>query len=164
MLVKFDSKEKAQQTFDNLDANRKNADFIIEDMALMENRQGEIFMPDGRSVSKDRNQDAIYGGILGAFLGLLGGPVGVLVGASVGVGAGAIADNVVGDDEDDILYKAATLLQDGEVALAALVNEEEPGIFADNFLHENVEIYQWDATEVKEQLDRYDSKHGIHAR
>lgn len=152
VLVKFASEDKARAAYDKVYAARKNAEYTIHDMALMKREDGRILMPEGYSVGADSKDDAVYGGLLGALIGFLGGPIGVLIGASVGVGAGAIADNIDVDEEDSLLYKAATVLCDGQAALVALVSEVDPGDFESNFLDDNIVIYWWDAEAVAAEV------------
>jgi len=68
--------------------------------------------------------------IVGSFVGILGGPLGVLLGASTGALVGNAYDSADAIDSMSMLEVTAAKLYDGETAIVALVQEEEPAFDA----------------------------------
>lgn len=154
ILVTFDNNDDANKVYDKLHKESRDLDFNVRDLAVVERRAGIITIPAEYNSGSDSKDDATYGGILGALIGILGGPVGILTGAAVGVGAGAIADSADVDDEDAMIVRVATLLDEGQKALGAVVTETDESEF-DNALGDyNVTIYRWPEGEVEAEIER----------
>lgn len=156
VLVTFPTSERdrAYKAYTNINATKGDAGYNIRDIAVIAKRDGVIYIPDEYNTGSDFGEDTVYGGLIGALIGIIGGPIGVLLGASVGLASGAVVDSMDVDDDDALLLKVATSLEDGQTALAVLVSEEDPDEFDSNFTSENVRIQRWDAAEIQAELEQ----------
>lgn len=62
------------------------------------------------------------GGLFGSLIGILGGPIGMLLGGAYGAAVGSIGDSVKSEAATTLLDAVTEKLQDGSVAIVALVD------------------------------------------
>lgn len=82
---------------------------------------------DAAAVTAD---DQTTGMLVGSLVGVLGGPLGVLLGAAVGGYKGAQYDTIDALNSISLLEATAAKLYEGDVAIVALVQEDEPAFDA----------------------------------
>ncbi|MBR2834950.1 MAG: hypothetical protein IKE43_04465 [Coriobacteriales bacterium] len=90
---------------------------------------------------------------MGSFVGILGGPVGVLLGASYGALLGGVVDSADAMDTASAIEVLADKLFENEVALVALVEEEEPAFDA-ALAKFSPTIIRYDVDDVIAEVDR----------
>jgi uncharacterized protein with von Willebrand factor type A (vWA) domain len=86
-------------------------------------------------------------------VGILGGPLGVLLGASAGALIGSTYDSIDAIDSVSMLEATAVKLYDGEAAIIALVQEDEPAFDA-AFEGFGVTITRRFAVDVFDEVER----------
>ena len=123
-------------------------DYVVAEAALLK-RAGDKFSLIESFDLGVAGDDTAYGMVMGSFLGILGGPVGVLVGSAAGALAGSTLDRADAIDSISMLEVTASKLYDGDVAVIALVDEEEPAFDA--------ALAKFDATVIRRDAeDVYD--------
>lgn len=154
ILVTFDNDNDAYKIYDQLKEQSRDLDYNVRDLAVITRKDGRIDIPAGYNSGSDFGDDTTYGGLLGALIGFLGGPIGVLIGAAVGVGAGSIMDSADIDDDDAMLCRVASILQEGQTALAAYVTETDQNEFDSVFSDMNVVIFRWSADVIAAEVEQ----------
>lgn len=125
----------------------------ILQMALVKREAQTITVCDSFNSGIRTNDDTLLGGLLGGLLGVLGGPIGVLLMGSYGALAGSVVD--AGDSLEDtsLMEAVAGKLQEGTVALIALVDEEDEAVLDDKLSSFKAEILRFDAAAIAEQVE-----------
>lgn len=91
--------------------------------------------------------------IVGSVVGILAGPLGVLLGASTGALVGSALDESDAIDSNSLIEVTANKIFDGEIAIVALVDEEEPAFDAP-FEKYRTGIIRYDEETVSDDVDR----------
>ena len=104
---------------------------------------------DAAAVTSD---DTAAGLVIGSLVGVLDGPLGVLLGASTGGLIGNAFDSADAADSFSMLEVTAAKLYDGEVAIVALVQEDEPAFDAAFSGYETTIVRQF-AVDVLDEVD-----------
>jgi len=132
--VIFEEQSEAYQAFDEMKAhinNKKN--YVIPRMVLVEKSEGKLNICEGCD-ARCRVTSTALGSLFGMVVGLLGGPLGVVLGGAAG---GFISNNI----------------QDGEIALIALVQENQDGSFEKEFAKYKTAILKKDAAQVAVEVE-----------
>ena len=150
VLAIFKTESEACEAFTELRANPAGAGYTAPEAALIKkNQEGALDTLEAFGSAPANNTAA--GAVIGGIIGLLGGPLGVLLGAAVGGFAGQIADaeNVI--DEMSLIAVVTSKIYEGEVAIAALVEEEEPAFDAAFEKYETT-IIRYDAADIAAEV------------
>ena len=97
--------------------------------------------------------DYFEGGLIGSLIGILGGPLGVLFGFATG---GAIGASVGSDKElinSALITTVSKKLTNGEVAIIALVQENDESVLNAIFEKYQVDIARWDVATVAAEIE-----------
>ena len=97
--------------------------------------------------------DYFEGGLIGSLIGILGGPLGVLFGFAAG---GAIGASVGSDKElanSVLITTVSNKLTNGEVAIIALVQENDESVLNSIFEKYQVHIARWDVATVAAEIE-----------
>ncbi len=149
----FNVKSEAYQAFSQMRHAPFGQDYVVAEAALIK-REGDAIKVEEAFENIATNPDhAGFGMAAGALLGILGGPLGVLLGAYTGGITGAAFDTADTADSLALLETTAAKLIDGDVAIIALVQEEEPAFDA-AFKGFDVRIVRHFATDVMDEVDR----------
>ena len=127
--------------------------YFVAEAALVKNEEGGLKMLDAFDTGAITANDTSKGIIIGSLVGILGGPIGVLLGASAGGLTGSILDSADIADSASMIEVIAKKLYENEVALIALVKEEEPAFDAP-FEKFDATVIRYDAADVIEDVDR----------
>ncbi len=144
----FEVESEAYQTMTELKQNPGDEKSYITAAALVKKENGVLSMLDSFDTGANTIDDTIVGGLAGALFGVLGGPVGVLLGGSYGVLVGSMFDT------DDALMNVSMLEQimskgeDGDIAIIALVFEEDEAILDQKLSKYKTTIVRFDAAAV----------------
>ena len=153
VLSVFAVESEAYQAFSELRLAPAGAGYIVDEAALLKNDAGRISAMDGFGTDGKTSDDTAKGFAVGALVGILGGPLGVLLGASVGALVGNVMDT---DDAVNTLSAVeviANKLFEGEIAVVALVEEEEPAFDA-AFQKYETTIIRYDPADIAAEVDR----------
>ena len=157
VLAVFKVESEAYQALSEIRNAPLGQGYAVAEAALIKNDEGKIGILDAFNYSGAQSDDTSAGIIIGSLVGILGGPLGVLLGASAG---GMIGSMVATDDAVTNLSGLEIIAgktYEGEVAIAALVQEDEPAFDAalDKF---DTTIARYDAADVMADIDRANEK------
>lgn len=149
----FEVESEAFQALSELRLAPVGEGYVVAEAALLKREGDNIVLLDGFDTGAYTANDTADGMLIGSIVGILGGPLGVLLGAGTGALAGSIVDTDDAMEELSMVTATANKLYDGEVAVIALVQEDEPAFDAafDKF---ETTIIRHDAVAVMDEVDR----------
>ena len=128
--VIFDVEAEAYKAFSELRAKPFGEGYGIGEAALLKREGDAIVLIEALDSAAITSDDTAAGVIIGSFAGILGGPLGVLLGATTGALVGGTYDSMDATDSLSMLEVTAAKLFDGDTAIVALVQEDEPAFDA----------------------------------
>ncbi len=152
VIAVFEVESEAHQAFNQLKRECAGKDYTVAEAALIKNESNTVDLIDGFGVTPG-DTGTTSGIVIGSLVGILGGPVGVILGATVGAWAGSVSDSNRALDSASLVAVVASKIYEGEIAIAALVSEEEPAfdaVFADY----KAIIARYDAADIADDVDR----------
>ncbi|WP_052343799.1 DUF1269 domain-containing protein [Bacillus massiliigorillae] len=126
---------------------------LLSQVALIKKIDGQIILKDSFDTGKKTANDTWKGGLIGTLVGIIGGPIGMLLGLGVGTLVGAVIDMDDAKDEDSLIYSVTTRMQDGDVALVAVVQEETEASYDHVMMPFDVTTIRYDAAVIHEEVD-----------
>lgn len=152
VMVLFEVESEAYQALAELKRDMVNASYTISQIGLVKKQSGRIVACDGMDSGVDTTDDTVIGGLIGSFIGILGGPIGVLFSGSIGALIGSAIDSGDALKDASMLEKVAQKLQDGQVALVALIQEGQDDYFDHRVSKFKTEILRWDAVLIADEV------------
>lgn len=148
----FAVESEAFQAFNELHLAPAGEGYVVAEAALVKNADGITTMKECFGM---RPMDAgqTRGIVIGSLVGILGGPLGVMLGASYGAIVGSTADTAVALDQLSAVEILAGKIYEGETAIIALVQEDEPAFDA-AFAKFNTITMRFDAADIIDDVDR----------
>ena len=154
LIIYFNVESEGYQAFSEIShsAFSKDKSTLIEQASLIKRENGNIIAKEVLHNGKERNEDIIVGTIIGGFLGVLAGPLGVLLGMGVGATLTSLSFN---DDEENtgLIHSVTSRLQDNDIAILAVVQEENEAILDDYFAKFDTTIVRYDAHVIEEEIE-----------
>ena len=148
----FPVESEAFQAFTELRQNPAGEGYFVAEAALLKNSDGITAVKDSFAMrSIDAGQSR--GIVIGSLVGILGGPLGVLLGASYGAILGSTVDAATALDNLSAVEVLAGKIYEGETAIVALVQEEEPAFDA-AFEKFQVTTARYDAADIIDDIER----------
>lgn len=149
----FKVESEAYQAFAQLRKKPFGEGYLVAE-AVQLKREGEainvVEVLDAAGVTSD---DTANGMLIGSIAGILAGPLGVLLGAYTGSLTGATLDAFDAIDSISLAEVTAAKLYDGDAAIIALVQEDEPAFDA-AFEGLDVTIIRRFAADVMDEVDK----------
>ena len=152
VIAIFEDQDEATHAYNGVFGVPEGEGYTVIEAALIKNNGNSIEVLDGFGVGEDTN-NMRKGIVIGSLVGLLGGPIGVILGARIGARRGAIKDAASALDNASVVAVIAGRIYEGEVAIAALVSEDEPA-FDFAFEGYNATIIRYDAADIADDVDR----------
>ena len=152
VITVFDVESEAFQAFTELRGKCVGTGYAVPEAALIKNSGGTIQLLDAFGYG-DPDSGTTAGIVIGSLVGVLGGPVGVILGAATGALIGNASDTDRAIDASSVVAVVASKIFEGEVAIAALVQEEEPAFDA-VFEGYKTTIVRYDAADIADDVDR----------
>lgn len=149
----FDIESEAYQAFSELKSFKQDNDTQIAQIALVKNEDGKITIKDSIDFDDASRDYATVGGIIGGLLGILSGPIGVIIGYGIGSLAGAASGSMTDASDNSLIEEVTTKLLDGEIAVIALVHEEDESILNHVFAPYKTNIMRWDALALAREVE-----------
>ena len=152
VIAVFEVESEAHQAFNQLKRESVGKGYSAPEAALIQNKANAIDVIDAFGYSP-ADTGTSTGMVIGSLVGILGGPVGVLLGAVTGALAGSVSDGGHAVDTASVVAIVASKIYEGEIAIAALVQEEEPAfdaVFADY----KATIIRYDAADIADDVER----------
>ncbi len=126
----FDVEAEAYKAFAEIRNVPFGDGYAVAEASLLKREGDAIIVAETFDAAAVTSDDTAAGMVIGSLVGILGGPLGVLLGASAGALIGSTYDSIDAIDSVSMLEVTAAKLYDGEVAIVALVQEEEPAFDA----------------------------------
>lgn len=152
VVAVFDVESEAYQAFTELRNAVEGEGYFAPEAALIKNVANSIEVKDAYSINPTDGGLAT-GIVIGSLVGVLGGPIGVILGAAMGAQVGSISDTGRAIDAYSVVAVVANKIYEGEVAIAALVSEDEPAFDA-VFANYKTTILRFDAADIADDVDR----------
>ena len=149
----FDVESEAYQAFNEITSKPFGTDYVVAELALVKHEGTGVKVADFFDAADVNSDDTATGMLVGTLVGIIGGPLGMLLGASIGALAGSIVDANDTTDTLSGLEVTAGKLYEGETAIIALVQENEPAFDA-AFAKYECTIIRVDADSVGDEVDR----------
>ena len=153
LTVVFNVESEAYQAFSDLKAFKTDNHTQIAQIALVKNDLGNICIKDSIDYDDTSRDYAIIGGILGGLIGILSGPLGVIFGYGIGSIAGAAGGGMTDASDNSLIEEVTCKLLDGDVAVVALVNEEDENVLNHVFAPYKTDIMRWDALSLAREVE-----------
>lgn len=153
LAVVFEIESEGFQALTTLSKSPVTDKAAILQMALVKREAQKITVCDSFNSGIRTNDDTLLGGLLGGLLGVLGGPIGVLLMGSYGSLAGSVVDAGDALEDTSLMEAVAGKLQEGTVALIALVDEEDEAVLDDKLSSFKADILRFDAAAIAEQVE-----------
>lgn len=152
VITVFEVESEAYQAFNQLKRESTGKGYSVVEATLLKNKANTIDVIDAYGIAPADSGTA-SGIVIGSLVGILGGPIGVILGAATGAWAGSISDSGRAIDEASLVAVIASKIFEGEIAIAALVTEEEPA-FDTLFADYKTTIARYDAADIADDVDR----------
>ena len=125
----------------------------IYQMSLVKRVNGELKLCDNFTSDELKSTETVKGGVLGGLIGILGGPLGVLLGGAAGglLGNAVDADNKA--DSKTLIEQAAQKLEEGDMALIAVVEEAKEEILDHMLVKYNTVVIRYDAEVIAKEVE-----------
>ena len=153
LTVVFNIESEAYQAFSELKAFKQDNHTQIAQIALVKNENGKITIKDSVDFDDTSREYATIGGIVGGLIGILSGPIGVIIGYGIGSLAGAASGSMTDATDNSLIEEVTTKLLDGDVAVIALVHEEDENILNHVFAPYKTNIMRWDAVALAREVE-----------
>lgn len=153
LTVVFNIESEAYQAFSELKAFKQDNYTQIAQIALVKNENGKITIKDSVDFDDTSREYATIGGIVGGLIGILSGPIGVILGYGIGSLAGAASGSMTDATDNSLIEEVTTKLLDGDVAVIALVHEEDENILNHVFAPYKTNIMRWDAVALAREVE-----------
>lgn len=121
----FEVESQGYQAMTEIRQDLAREKYFVPQMALVKKVGDELKTLDSYQSPLLEDGHTFGGGLFGSMLGIIGGPLGVLLGGSWGALAGAVADSANSDSATSLLDEVSNRLDDGLVAIVALVSEDD---------------------------------------
>ena len=152
VITIFDVESEAFQAFNELRTKIAGPGYSAPEASLIRNKGGNIDVLDGYSTDTTAGDGTAMGMVVGSLIGILGGPIGVILGAGIGGLAGNASDANRAVDSVNAVAVVADKLFEGETAIVALVQEDEPAFDA-VFSGYKTTIIRYDAADIAADVE-----------
>lgn len=152
VIAIFEVESEAFQAFSELRNAPSGEGYFAPEAALIKNKDNAIEVCDAYGYGAP-DAGTTKGIVIGSLVGILGGPVGVILGAATGAWVGSVSDGGRALDTASAVAVVASKIYEGEVAIAALVGEDEPAFDA-AFANYRTTIVRYDAADIADDVDR----------
>lgn len=126
----FEVESEAYKAFSELRAMPFGEGYGVAEAALLKRENDQVVVTDVFDAAAVTSDDTAAGMLVGSIVGILGGPFGVLLGAATGALVGSAFDSSDTADSLSMMEVTAAKLYEGETAIVALVQEDEPAFDA----------------------------------
>lgn len=141
------------QAFSELKQFGQTENTKLAQALIVKAENGVINVKDNFDLIDSIGDGYFEGGLIGSLIGILGGPLGVLFGFAVG---GVIGGSVGSYEElanSALIITVSNKLTNGEVAIIALVQENDESVLNAIFEKYQVDIVRWDVATVAAEIE-----------
>ena len=153
----FRVESEAFQAFSELRQFGQTENTKLAQASIVKAEDGIIKVKDSFDLMDSFGSDYFDGGLIGSLIGILGGPLGVLFGFVAGGTIGAFIDLDKESDkelaESALIRTVSKKLVNGEVAIIALVQENDESVLNAIFEKYQTTIARWDIATVAAEVE-----------
>ena len=155
LIVYFDIESEGYQALTEMgqDTFSKSNSVLIEQASLIKRENGTVIEKDVFHNGESMRDGVVIGTIIGSFLGVLGGPLGIMLGMGVGATIGSLASLDDTEENEGLLHSVTSRLQDGDIAIIAVVQEEDEAQLDGYFAKFDTTIIRYDAHVIEEEIE-----------
>lgn len=149
----FRIESEAFQAFSELKQFGQTKNTKLAQVSIVKAENGVINVKDSFDLMNSVGNDYFKGGLIGSLVGVLGGPLGVLLGFAAG---GTIGASIGSDKElanSALITTVSENLTNGEVAIIALVQENDESVLNAIFEKYQTHIARWDVATVSAEVE-----------
>ncbi|MBM7315198.1 DUF1269 domain-containing protein [Streptococcus suis] len=149
----FHVESEAFQAFSELKQFGQTENTKLAQVSIVKAEDGIIKVKDSFDLMNSVGSDYFEGGLMGSLIGVLGGPLGVLFGFVAGgtIGASIGLDKELAKSE--LITTVSEKLTNGEVAIVALVQENDESVLNAIFEKYQTIIARWDVATVSAEVE-----------
>ena len=130
----FHIESEAFQAFSELKQFGQTENTKLAQASIVKAENGVINVKDSFDLMNSLGDDYFEGGLIGSLIGILGGPLGVLFGFAAGGAIGASVGSAKELAKSALITTVSKKLTNGEVAIIALVQENDESVLNSIFL------------------------------
>lgn len=149
----FTTESEAREAMAALSETPQINGTTIYQISLVKRKEGVLKLCDNFSSEYLKSNDAVKGGLIGGLIGVLTGPVGLLLGGAAGALLGKAGEEDKKDESAALIEQAAKKLEEGDIALIALVDETDESILDHAMVKFNTVIVRYDAEVISKELE-----------
>lgn len=155
LMLTFKDLDDAKKVYEKLKKANNDAEvnYQVLQTVLLKNDGGKINVLDHHAGVFDELEKTMIGGVVGVVLGVLIGPFAGFILGGVGAMIGSGFDITEQSETENMLYQMYSRIYDGEIAILAIVQEEDELELNSTVGHLTQDIYRWDAAEIKEEAE-----------
>ena len=155
LMVTFKDLEDAKKVYEKLKKanNDIKVNYQVLQTVLLKNDGGKISVLDQHAGVFNELGKTMIGGVVGVVLGVLIGPFAGFMLAGVGAMIGSGFDITEQSESENMLYQMYSRIYDGDIAVLAIVQEEDELEINSSIGHLAKNIYRWDAAEIREEAE-----------
>ncbi|HFI0119183.1 TPA: DUF1269 domain-containing protein [Streptococcus suis] len=149
----FHVESEAFQAFSELKQFGQTENTKLAQVSVVKAEDGIVKVKDSFDLMNSVGNDYFEGGLMGSLIGILGGPLGVLFGFVAGgtIGASIGLDKELAKSE--LITTVSEKLTNGEVAIIALVQENDESVLNAIFEKYQTIIARWDVATVSAEVE-----------
>lgn len=138
------------QAFSEARRDPFSGSYVISELALVRKQGGHISLQESVHTGFE---NTVMGGLIGGLVGVLGGPIGMLLGGTIGLVAGSAADTRDESRGVTLAEKVTASMNDGDVALIALVQETDPSSLDSRLKAFDALVIRRDAATIQDEIE-----------
>ena len=149
----FRVESEAFQAFSELKQFGQTENTKLAQVSIVKAEDGIVKVKDSFDLMNSAGSDYFEGGLIGSLIGILGGPLGVLFGFVAGgtIGASVGLDKELANSA--LITTVSEKLTNGEVAIIALVQENDESVLNAIFDKYQTTIARWDIATVSAEVE-----------
>ena len=149
----FRVESEAFQAFSELKQFGQTENTKLAQVSIVKAEDGIVKVKDSFDLMNSVGSDYFEGGLIGSLIGILGGPLGVLFGFVAGgtIGASTSLDKELAKSE--LITTVSEKLTNGEVAIIALVQENDESVLNAIFEKYQTIVARWDIATVSAEVE-----------
>ena len=149
----FNNESEAREAMAALSENPQINGTTIYQISLVKRKEGVLKLCDNFSSEYLKSNGAVKGGLVGGLIGILTGPVGLLLGGAAGALLGKAGEQDKKDESAALIEQAAQKLEEGDIALIALVEENDESILDHAMVKYNTVVVRYDAEVIAKEVE-----------
>ena len=153
VMATFNDVKEAKRAYDFLKKKNDETSYEVLQVVLVQKKNGRINVLDQHAEIFTELGKTMIGGVVGVVLGVLIGPLAGFVLGGVGAMIGSGFDITEQAESETMLYQMYSRLYKGDIAILAIVQENNE-LEINSSIGKNAEnIYRWDAAEIREEAE-----------